>query len=60
MLLNSLEQYLKENLEKGIIDHAIRATINEHGNVTFYIHANGQDSDTLDFMVKKNILILKH
>ena len=52
--MKNLEQYLKENFEKNIIDHSIRATVSKYGDVTFYIHANGFDSDTLDFWVEEN------
>lgn len=55
--MKTLEQYLRENWDKGyIIDHVIRANVNEDGSVMFYIHAQGKDSDTLDFFVKDNQL----
>jgi len=54
--MRTLEDYLKENYEKNIIDHLIRATV--YGdNVSIYIHANGYDSETLDYSVYNNILI---
>lgn len=51
------EAYLKENLRKNVIDHSIRANINSNGEITFYVHADGHDSDTLDFQVNGNELI---
>ena len=50
----TLHQYLKENLEKNVIDHSIRAKLEADGAVTFYIHPNGHDGDTLDFEVSRN------
>jgi len=57
ILMKNLEQYMKENFEKGAIDHALRAHVNAAGDVTFYIHAAGHNSDTLDFKVEENNLI---
>jgi len=48
----TLGQYLKENFEKGIIDHKIRSMDGE----SFYIHPDGHDGDTLDFCVEDNDL----
>lgn len=53
----NLEQYLKEQLKNGIIDHDIRASLNDDGNVTFYIHPRNANGDTLDFIVGGNELI---
>ena len=52
----TLEEYLLENLKNLVIDHAIRANINAEGAITFYIHPNGVDGDTLDFKVNGNTL----
>ena len=54
--MKTLEQYLRENSNKGVIDHAIRAQINDNGWVSFYIHPHGVDGDTLDFDVNENQL----
>lgn len=51
-----LEQYLRENHEKGVIDHVIRAQVNNDGWVSFYIHPHGIDGETLDFDVNDNQL----
>ena len=58
--MKNLEEYLVENIEQGIIDHSIRASIDVDGNISFYIHASGHNSDTLDYWVKDNQLIPKH
>ena len=49
--MKTLEQYLRENVQKGAIDHMIRASVDSDGWVTFYIHPHGVDGDTLDFSV---------
>ena len=54
----TLEEYLKENDAIHHIDHSIRASVND-GEVSFYIHAQGYDSDTLDFFVCDNALLPK-
>ena len=54
--MKTLEQYLRETYGKGIIDHQIRVSVDDKNRVTFYIHAQGHDSDTLDFEVKDNSL----
>lgn len=52
----TLEQYLKSNCERQVIDHAIRAEIGKDGNPRFYIHPANVSGDTLDFVVTKNQL----
>jgi len=52
--LKSLEEYLRENFSKGIIDHAIRANIDSKDIVSFYIHPAGHNGDTLDYIVKRD------
>jgi hypothetical protein len=52
----TLETYLRENYEKGVIDHAIRARVDHRGNVRFYIHPHSVTGDTLDFEVSSNSL----
>lgn len=54
--MRTLEDYLKENYKKNIIDHSIRATISGD-SVSLYIHASGHNSETLDYRVYNNILI---
>lgn len=53
--MKTLEQYFAENIEKHIIDHKLRTTATSDG-LTFYIHPDGYDGDTLDFLVKGNNL----
>ena len=50
----TLEQYLRDGCEQFVIDHALRARVNEDGDVVFYIHPNGGNGDTLDFRVEGN------
>ncbi len=58
--MKNLETYLKENFDHGIIDHRLRAHLDKETNtITFYIHADGKDSDTLDFWVIANSLAPK-
>ena len=52
----TLEAYLRKNLKRMVIDHSIRAEVRD-GKVQFYLHATGNDSDTLDFRVEGDTLI---
>jgi hypothetical protein len=47
----TLHEYFTENHARGVIDHAIRANVDEQGRVSFYIHPQGVDGNTLDFWV---------
>jgi hypothetical protein len=49
----TLEKYLQEDMERGVIDHWVR--VNNDG--TFYIRPANTDGDTLDFAVNGNELI---
>ncbi len=51
----TLGRYLDDSLAAGVIDHAIRTRRTEAG-ITFYIHPQGRDGKTLDFVVDGNIL----
>ena len=55
--MQTFEDYLKKEITEGHIYHEICTRINGNGNVQFYIHANGYDSDTIDFGVNENQLI---
>lgn len=57
--MKTLDSYLKENFAKGVIDHAIRAHVDDEGWVTFYIHPLNVDGETLDFSVTANNLRCK-
>ncbi len=50
-----LYSYLKQQLERRdpypAIEHTLRAQIHQDGRISFYIHAAGRDSDTVDFWV---------
>jgi hypothetical protein len=54
----TLEDYLRKQLSRSdpypAIDHSIRAELHADGRVSFYIHAEGRDSDTERFWVKDN------
>lgn len=54
----TLEDYLENNHTEGIIDHVLRAELNGEGKITFYIHPQGRDGETLDFEVTGNSLDL--
>jgi hypothetical protein len=51
------EEYLEANFKKRIIDHKIRVDDHKDGHPKFYIHADGKDSETLDFKVMGNELV---
>ena len=53
----SLAQYLTENAANGVIDHTVRCQM-EGGVVTFYIHPQNVDGETLDFKVLDNDRLL--
>lgn len=57
--MKTFEDYLRENLDKGIIDHQLRCedcTPPPGNHMRFYIHAAGHNSDTPDFEVRRNML----
>lgn len=54
--MKTLHVYLKENLERNVIDHAVRCVKGPNGEIDFYIHPSGVDGDTLDFTVHANEL----
>ena len=39
-----------------MIDHRLRSSVSTDGKVTFYVHPDGVDGDTLDFVVGGNVL----
>lgn len=52
--MKTLETYLKENFEKNISEHSVGVFSAENGEVRFYIHPQGKNGDTLDFVAKGN------
>lgn len=52
----TLEQYLADDIGRGVIDHHLRASRDADGKVTFYIHPAGVDGDTLDYVVRGNVM----
>jgi len=55
----TLEDYFKKNFAVGVVDHALRANVDQSGKVTFYLHPAGRDGDTLAFSVVKDVLHLE-
>ena len=55
----NLQQYFKENQEKGIFNHEVTATDNGD-NVLFHIHPQDADGETLEFSVIGNELTQLH
>lgn len=53
----TLEQYLADDISRGVIDHHLRASRDANGKVTFYIHPAGVDGDTMDYVVRGNVLV---
>ena len=67
MTMRKLEQYLRDNIEKGIIDFSLRAAIDDIDRrtgekftrpmVTFYIHPANVSGDTADFIVSGTVSV---
>jgi hypothetical protein len=51
---HTLEQYLRDADANGAIDHTLRVRVQPGCAVTFYIHPQGQDGQTLEFVVGGN------
>lgn len=54
--MKTLEQYLRDDIGRQVIDHALRARVTETGECVFYIHPAREGGDTLDFGVIGNDL----
>lgn len=53
----TLEEYFRDSLSKGNIDHEIRASLDETtGTIRFYLHPSRASGNTLDFWVTGNAL----
>jgi len=56
--MKNLHQYLKTQLARidprPAIDHRIRAQLHQDGRISFYIHADSRDSETVDFWVSED------
>lgn len=52
----SLEEYLRGNVGRGVIDFSLRASVNASGVVVFYIHPASAAGDTPDYVVLGNRL----
>ena len=56
----SLRQYLKDEIQKGNIDFSLRASVDEDGVVSFYIHPQGKDGTTEDFkLIGERVLLAR-
>ena len=56
--MRTLEKYFRDCAENKIIDFRLRATVPLVGiRAKFYIHPEGRDGDTLDFLVDGNKLM---
>ena len=54
--MKTLERYFHENMDRDVIDFAVRARHYGNGQIGFYIHPDGRDGETLDFHVVGNEL----
>lgn len=54
---STFETFLRENVEREVIDFSMRASVDSSGTVRFYVHPSGKDGETLDFQVLDNALI---
>lgn len=50
----TLAEYLYENWQANIVDHALRVYVDSNGQTCFYIHPDLIDGETLDFVVEEN------
>lgn len=53
----TFEKFLSDVLDKGHCDFSLMAKKSQQGEVTFYIHPNNIDGETVDFVVQGNTLI---
>ena len=51
----SFEEYFKRAHATGVIDHALRSSVDERGRVSFYIHPANADGETRDYEVRHNL-----
>lgn len=59
--MKTLEEYLRVGIdERETIDYAIRAFKDDGGNITFWIHPDKKDGQTLTMKVTGNTLELLH
>lgn len=55
--MKTLERYFHENMDRDVVDFAVRARHYGNGQIGFYIHPDGRDGETLDFYVAGNELL---
>lgn len=56
MRLQTLGEYLQENWEQDVVEHALRVYMDSDGQTCFCIHPKNVNGETLDFMVEENEL----
>lgn len=61
--MKTLADYIRENIERkephSVSSHSLSAELHEDGKISFYIHPDGVDGETLDFWVIGNELTTK-
>lgn len=55
----SFEHYLLKEFEEGKIDFHLRVHVEGEGHPVFYIHPQGKDGTTLDYIVLNNCLLAR-
>lgn len=58
MKSRTLNDYLRHAFRAGIIDHSLRVSSDDKGNLSFYIHPDSKDGETADFVLIGNRLEL--
>lgn len=56
---NTLESFLRKNIELGVIDFSVRASLDNDNKICFYIHSANTDSETADFVVQEDKITKK-
>jgi predicted RNA-binding Zn-ribbon protein involved in translation (DUF1610 family) len=57
-MIRTLQEYFSRSHAAGIIDHSLRVSSDDKGNLSFYIHPEGKDGETADFVMIGNRLEL--
>lgn len=52
----NLEEYLRDAIDKGSVNHTLRPYI-DHGVVKFYIYPTNTNGNTLDYSVVNNEIV---
>ena len=54
--VETLESYLRTAMGRGVHDHTVRATVDESGNVQFYIHPLNAEGWMINYKVTQNTI----